>query len=116
VSQSSEFCHHNPFVLLLNECLFLLLFISLSTQSGNFWIYNHTLNFLLLATLAVMVTFLSGYKRKDEGNESVSNKDNEASSNTETYVIHPNAQNSIQNICFLGSQISILMEKTGHNV
>jgi hypothetical protein len=29
-------------VLLLNECL-LLLFISLSTQSGNFWIHPHTL-------------------------------------------------------------------------
>jgi hypothetical protein len=27
------------FLLLLNECLFLLLFISLSTQSGNFWIH-----------------------------------------------------------------------------
>jgi hypothetical protein len=26
-------------VLLVNECLFLLLFISLSTQSGNFWIH-----------------------------------------------------------------------------
>jgi hypothetical protein len=29
-------------VLLLNECLFLLLFISLSTQSGNFWIHPRT--------------------------------------------------------------------------
>jgi hypothetical protein len=27
-------------VLLLNECMFLLLFISLSTQSGNFWIHR----------------------------------------------------------------------------
>jgi hypothetical protein len=26
-------------VLLLNECLFLLAYISLSTQSGNFWIH-----------------------------------------------------------------------------
>jgi hypothetical protein len=26
-------------MLLLNECLFLLMFMSLSTQSGNFWIY-----------------------------------------------------------------------------
>jgi hypothetical protein len=34
VSQSSEFCRHYP----LNECL-LLLFISLSIQSGNFWIH-----------------------------------------------------------------------------
>jgi hypothetical protein len=31
-------------VLLLNECL-LLLFISLSTKSGNFWIYPRTLHF-----------------------------------------------------------------------
>jgi hypothetical protein len=31
VSQHSEFCHHNP--------LYCLLFISLSTQSGNFWIH-----------------------------------------------------------------------------
>jgi hypothetical protein len=29
-------------VLLLNECLLLLLFISLSTQSGNFWIHLRT--------------------------------------------------------------------------
>jgi hypothetical protein len=29
-------------VLLLNECLFLLLFISLSIQSGNFWIHPQT--------------------------------------------------------------------------
>jgi hypothetical protein len=32
-------------VLLLNECLLLLLFISLSTQSGNFWIQPSTLQF-----------------------------------------------------------------------
>jgi len=40
VSQRSEFCRHDPLVLLLNECL--LLFISLSTQSGNFWIHPRT--------------------------------------------------------------------------
>jgi len=33
VSQSSEFCRHNPLC-----CFSMLLFISLSTQSGNFWI------------------------------------------------------------------------------
>jgi hypothetical protein len=33
-----------PFVLLFNECLLLLLFISLSTQSGNFWIHPRTLH------------------------------------------------------------------------
>jgi hypothetical protein len=38
VSQSSEFCCHKPFVLFLNECL-LLLFISSSAQSGNFWLH-----------------------------------------------------------------------------
>jgi len=36
VSQSSESCSHKPYVLLLNECLFLL------TQSGNFWIHAPT--------------------------------------------------------------------------
>jgi hypothetical protein len=41
VSQSSEFCRHNPFVLFLNECLLLLRYISLSTQSGNFLIHLH---------------------------------------------------------------------------
>jgi hypothetical protein len=42
VSQYSEFCRHNPLLFLI-ECL--LLFISLSTQSGNFWLhpYNFTL-------------------------------------------------------------------------
>jgi hypothetical protein len=33
-------------VLPLNECLFLLLFISLSTQSGNFWIYLRIAHFI----------------------------------------------------------------------
>jgi hypothetical protein len=36
----SLFCESVRWVLLLNECLLLLLlFISLSTQSGNYWIY-----------------------------------------------------------------------------
>jgi hypothetical protein len=46
VSQFSEFYRHNPFLLLLNECLFL--FISLSTQSENFWIYPRTLSYCVL--------------------------------------------------------------------
>jgi hypothetical protein len=39
VSQSSEFCRYNLLCFLLNECLLLLLFVSLLTQSGNFWIH-----------------------------------------------------------------------------
>jgi hypothetical protein len=38
--------------------------------------FRCTFNFLLLATLAVMDKFLSGYKRKDRDNEAGSNKDN----------------------------------------
>jgi len=36
-------------------------------------------NFLLLATLAAIDIFFSGYKRKDRGNEAHSSKDKEAS-------------------------------------
>jgi hypothetical protein len=43
-----------PFVLLLSECLLLLLFISLSTQSGNFWI--HTPPYVLMAWYLVKCT------------------------------------------------------------
>jgi hypothetical protein len=42
----SPFCESIYQILLLNECLFLLLFISLSTQSGNFWIHTRMLTFL----------------------------------------------------------------------
>jgi len=43
VSHYSEFYRHDPFVLLLNKCLLLLLFISLWTPSGNFWIHPRIL-------------------------------------------------------------------------
>jgi len=46
--------------------------------------FRCTLNFIQLATLAVMDTFLSGYKRKDRDNKDSSNKQNEASSCRET--------------------------------
>jgi hypothetical protein len=44
---------------------------------------RRALSFLLLATLAVMDTFLSGYKRNDTDNEAGSTKVNEASSSKE---------------------------------
>jgi hypothetical protein len=39
VSQSSEFCRHNPLCCFSTSVYLLLLFISLSTQSGNFLIH-----------------------------------------------------------------------------
>jgi hypothetical protein len=42
VSQSSEFCRHNPLCCISTSAVFLL-FISLSTQSGNFWIHPRSL-------------------------------------------------------------------------
>jgi hypothetical protein len=42
-------------VLLLNECLLLLLFISLSTQSGNFWIHPRNFKENIQNTVILMV-------------------------------------------------------------
>jgi hypothetical protein len=42
VSQSSEFCHHNPLCCFSTSVYCRLFFISLSTQSGNFWIHRRT--------------------------------------------------------------------------
>jgi hypothetical protein len=44
-----------PFVLLLNECLFLLLLISLSTQSRNFWIHPRIFCFLNIRSTSKLV-------------------------------------------------------------
>jgi len=57
VSQSSEFCRHNPLCCFsMSVLFFLLLFISLSTQSGNFWIHPRMmaipLHFLMYLSFA----------------------------------------------------------------
>jgi hypothetical protein len=44
VSQSSEFCPTITLCVASQRVLFLLLFISLSTQSGNFWIHPRSLD------------------------------------------------------------------------
>jgi len=44
VSQSSDFCRHNSLCCFSTSILLLLLFISLLTQSGNFWIHPRTSN------------------------------------------------------------------------
>jgi hypothetical protein len=55
-------------------------------------------NFLLLATPAVMDKFLSGYRWKDKDNEAGSSKNNEAGSIREMKVKNITSKNTIQNI------------------
>jgi hypothetical protein len=41
VSQSSEFCHNNPLCCSsASVCIVVSVYISLSTQSGNFWVHS----------------------------------------------------------------------------
>jgi hypothetical protein len=71
-------------VLLLNECLLLLLLISLSTESGNFWIYPRTLpsanddeHILKVTVTAIRINSLKNNimdiqkKQKDQGTGSL---------------------------------------------
>jgi hypothetical protein len=51
--------------------------------------FRGALNVLLLATLAMIGTFLSGYKKEDRDNEAGSNKDSEASSSREIICKKP---------------------------
>jgi hypothetical protein len=53
-------------------------------------------NFLLLATLAVIDIFFSGYKRNDRDNEAHSSKDKESSLSTET--AYENLNDVLENI------------------
>jgi hypothetical protein len=78
--------------------------------------FSCTLNFLLLETLAVMATFLSGYKGKYRDNEAGECKDNETSSSRQTACKQLNTENTIQNMSLLDSQILILMENIGTSV
>jgi len=45
--------------------------------------FKYILNLLLLTTLTMIDTFLSGYKRKNKDNEIDSSRDNDGSSKTE---------------------------------
>jgi hypothetical protein len=81
---------------------------------GNVIKFRCTLNFLLLATLAVMDTFWDGYKRK-EIMKVVLVETMRPAQVQKWYVKGLNAKDMIYDICLLDSQILILMAKSGHN-
>jgi hypothetical protein len=55
-----------------------------------------------------MDRLLSSYRRKARNNEVGFSKDNKASSHREMLYKNTNAENTIQNICLLDSQIMML--------
>jgi hypothetical protein len=58
MSQSSDFCRHNP-LCCFSKSVYFCKHVSLSTQSGNFWIHSNTVIALKVKIIYVCV-FSSG--------------------------------------------------------